>query len=86
LVPEGNFLEVRYEDLVASPAEVMRGVYDGLRLGGFDEARPRVEAFWREQAGYQTNRFPPLDPAVRAEIARRWGDVIERYGYAPPLQ
>jgi omega-hydroxy-beta-dihydromenaquinone-9 sulfotransferase len=86
LVPAGNFLEVRYEDLIAAPAEVMRRVYDGLRLGEFDEARPRLEAFWQQQAGYQTNRFPPLAPALQAEIARRWGAVIERYGYSPPTE
>lgn len=87
LVPTGNFLEVKYEDLIADPIKVMRRVYEELRLGGFEEARERIEAFWRGQAGYQTNRFAPLAPAHQAEIARRWGDVIDRYGYAgPPRQ
>jgi hypothetical protein len=31
-------------------------------------------------ADYQTNRYE-LTPELRAEITRRWGDVIRRYGY-----
>jgi hypothetical protein len=32
-------------------------------------------------SGYKTNRYPELSPELRAEIARRWGHVIQRYGY-----
>ena len=39
------------------------------------------QAFWREQAGYQTNKYKPLDQGLRDEITRRWGVVIEGYGY-----
>jgi hypothetical protein len=81
LVPAGNFHELRYEDLVADPIGQMRKLYETLHLDGFEEMQPRLEAFWREQVGYQTNRYPQLAPELRAKIAARWGDVIERYGY-----
>ncbi len=84
LVPAGNFHELKYEGLIARPTEEMAKVYDALRLGGFDEVRPKLEEYQRAQSGYQTNRFPPLKPELREEIAKRWGEVIERYGYAPP--
>jgi hypothetical protein len=32
-------------------------------------------------AGYQPNRYKELAPELRADIDRRWGEVIGRYGY-----
>ena len=39
---------------------------------------------FEEDKGYKTNRYPNLSAETRAEIARRWAAVIERYGYAAP--
>jgi hypothetical protein len=81
ILPPGHFHEMRYEDLVADPVTELRRMYSGLGLGDFEPARPHVEDYLRLQAGYQTNRYKPLPPAVETEITRRWGDVIRRYGY-----
>jgi hypothetical protein len=81
LIPPGQFHEVMYEDLIADPLGRMQALYDDLNLGGFEEARPRFEAYLRENAGYQTNRFPKLSDLQRETITRRWGPVIDRYGY-----
>jgi hypothetical protein len=84
LVPRGNFHELRYEDLIADPLGRMRGVYEALGLGGFEAFLPRLEAHLRANAGYRTNRYRELSPEVRTEVRRRWGAVIERYGYDAP--
>jgi hypothetical protein len=84
VIPPGQFHELRYEDLIARPFEEMQRLYERLELGGFEAYRPRLEAYWRDQAGYQTNRYSKLSDELRGEIRRRWGAVIERYGYAAP--
>src|SRR5262249_52417266 len=83
-VPPQHFHELRYEDLIADPVGRLRRLYDALGLDGFDQARPHLEQYWREHAGYQTNHYPQLTPAEHAEITRRWGKVIEHYGYGVP--
>jgi omega-hydroxy-beta-dihydromenaquinone-9 sulfotransferase len=81
LVDPGRFHELRYEDLVRDPVGRLRAVYEALGLGGFEEYRPRLESYLAAQAGYHTNRYD-LEPKLRDEITRRWGDLIRRYGYA----
>jgi omega-hydroxy-beta-dihydromenaquinone-9 sulfotransferase len=81
LVAPERFHEMRYEDLIRDPEGQMHLLYERLQLGGFEEALPRIRKYLAEHAGYQTNRYPSLTPELRAEITRRWGAVIERYGY-----
>ena len=71
---------MRYEELVRDPVGELQKVYSALELDGFEEARPRVEQYLRQTDGYETNKYA-ITPEQRAEIDRRWGDVIRRYGY-----
>jgi hypothetical protein len=81
LVDPARFYELRYEDLVRDPVGQMRALYEHLKLGSFERVRPRLQSYLASLAGYETNRYK-LTPEQRAEIARRWGTVIRRYGYA----
>jgi hypothetical protein len=80
LLDPAHFYELRYEDLVHDPVAQMRQLYTQLGLGGFENVLPRLQRYVAEHAGYKTNRYE-RSPQLRAEIARRWGDVIRRYGY-----
>jgi omega-hydroxy-beta-dihydromenaquinone-9 sulfotransferase len=80
-IPAGHFCEVRYEELIENPLRQMQRVYEELRLGQFDKARPALEAYFAEKADYKTNRYT-LPPETRAEIGRRWQAYIQKYGYA----
>lgn len=80
LVDPSRFFELRYEDLVRDPIGKMEALYDHLGLGGFERVRPQIERYLAENARYETNRYD-LDADRRAEIERRWGAVIRRFGY-----
>lgn len=81
LIPESCWHELRYEDLVADPIGQLRLLYGKLGLGAFDAMVPRVQQYLEATAEYQTNRHE-LAPALLSEITRRWGYVIDQYGYA----
>jgi hypothetical protein len=81
LVADDHFFELRYEDLVRDPLSQLRALYEHLHLGGFDEARPQLEAYLAGVSGYETNRYQ-LTPREHSMITRHWGHIITRYGYA----
>jgi hypothetical protein len=80
-VASDRFYELRYEDLVRNPVDQVERLYEHLGLGKFDEVRPRLEQYVAGLAGYERNRYE-LTPAQREQITKRWGPVIEGYGYA----
>jgi hypothetical protein len=81
LIPAGNLVEVRYEELVTDLVGGMEKVYAGLGLGGFDAVRPRVQGYAARNKNYETNKYP-MPPELRAKVRDRWGDLIEKLGYA----
>jgi len=83
IVPEGQFCEVRYEDLIKNPVDQMKAIYDTLGLGEFEQVRPELDAYVASQADYKTNKYKN-DSKWSGEIRRRWGFFFERYGY--PLE
>jgi len=79
-IPPGNYSEVRYEDLVKTPVEQMRRIYDELGLGRFDQMQPALEAYVASQKDYKTNRWQ-FSAEVKREVGRRWAAFFDRYGY-----
>jgi omega-hydroxy-beta-dihydromenaquinone-9 sulfotransferase len=80
-IPPGNLVEVRYEELVKDLVGGMERVYDGLSLGGFETVRPRIDGYAARNKNYETNKYEQ-SPELRARIRDRWGDIIEKQGYA----
>ncbi len=81
LIDPARFYEMRYEDLVRDPVGEMRGLYEHLGLGGFENLEPRLKSYLAGIAGYETNRYQ-LSPSLTAEITSRLAWVIDKYGYA----
>ncbi len=83
LIPAGNLVEVRYEDLVKDLEGGMEAVYSGLNLDGYDAVRPRIAGYAARNKNYETNKYTQT-PEQRAKIRERWGDIIAKLGYAEP--
>lgn len=79
-IPEGQFHEVRYEELIANPFDQMRELYQRLDLGSFDAVESRLTAYLENTRDYTPNQYE-LTAEQTERITQRWGDVIQRYGY-----
>jgi hypothetical protein len=83
LLDPRQFYELRYEELIADPEGEVRKIYEHFGWGGFDEALPRLRAYWAGVSGYETNKHQ-LTAEERARVSERWGEVIRRYRYDVP--
>ncbi len=80
LIPEQNFYELHYEDLIADPMAQFEEMYRRLELGDFEQARPAVMKYLEGVKNYRTNKYE-LEAGLAAKIQARCGDYLHRYGY-----
>ncbi len=79
-IPAGNLIEVRYEEFVTDLVGNMQKIYEGLKLEGFEDVRPKLEEYAARNKSYETNKYQ-ITGEQRAKIAAHWGDIIAQQGY-----
>lgn len=82
-VDSQHLVDLRYEDLVASPLETLRSLYQQLDLGDFSEVEPHLRKRLEHHREYQPNTHAS-DPELEREILERWAGYAQRYGYLTP--
>jgi hypothetical protein len=82
-LPEGSYVELAYEDLVADPMAALSEIYERLGLEGFEEARPRFAAYLNSVCDYRTNRYDTSAQSA-ALVEAHWSRFLDHWGYARP--
>ncbi len=80
LIPAGNLVEVKYEDLEAAPLDQLRRVYETLSLPGFAEAEPAFRAYLASIADYKKNP-QEIDDNIIAKVNQHWQFALDEWGY-----
>jgi omega-hydroxy-beta-dihydromenaquinone-9 sulfotransferase len=81
-LPPGTMVEIRFEDLEASPVVVLKGVYDELGLPFSKEFEAGINAFMMQNAAFRKNVFS-LNAAEKSLIARELEFQIKSCRYDP---
>ena len=81
LIPAGNLVEVKYEDLDREPLAQLRKIYETLSLPGFAEVEPAFRAYLDSIAGYQKLAHKQLDDSAITKINRNWQFAFDALGY-----
>jgi hypothetical protein len=81
LIPPGNYVEVRYEDLSKAPLDELRKVYETLGLPGFAEAEPAFSAYLDSIAGYKKNVYKEIDNSIIEGVNEHWQFALDALGY-----
>jgi len=81
LIPAGNLVEVKYEDLDREPLAQLRKIYETLSLLGFAEAEPAFRAYLDSISGYQKLAHKQLDDSAITKINRNWQFAFDALGY-----
>ena len=84
LIPPGNFHEVSFGQVEQDPLGTVDNIYRALSLPGFDEARPKIEAYVGTLKDYEKNKLPSLDEPAKQRLRDAWGEYYQRWGYEIP--
>jgi omega-hydroxy-beta-dihydromenaquinone-9 sulfotransferase len=81
LIPDGQFHEIRFEDLERDPVAEMRGLYEHLGIPGFEEFRPSLENYVKSRSNYRKNEYQALPASLRTEISQAWRRSFDEWNY-----
>ena len=80
LIPEGNLIEIKFEDFESDALNMTRKIYDTLSLSGFEQARPAIEEYLNKKKGYKKNKYD-YDPATVEIVEKNWDFALKDWGY-----
>ena len=86
LIPEGNLIEIKYEELVKDPFKHTELVYKELGLQGFAEFAPKLQKYVATLKNYETNKHSDIPEGVRAKIAREAKVCFDNWGYSTKIE
>ena len=80
LIPVGNLIEIKFEDVEADAMTATERIYKELSLPYFDEARPVIEAYINKKKGYKKNKYN-YDSRTVELVENRWGFALDKWNY-----
>ncbi len=83
LIPKNRLIEVRYEELVSNPIEILEKIYEKIGLNGFEKAKPYFEKYLKENKDYKKNKYI-FDEKTINEVKKNWDFSIKKWKYLPP--
>jgi hypothetical protein len=78
LIPEGQLIEVQYEELEANPLEVLKRIYSQLSLPDFEEAKESYLSQLQKEKQYQKFQYEFSEDTFK-RIEERWVTYIQQW-------
>jgi hypothetical protein len=83
LIPPGNLIEIKYEELVENPLKEVERIYKELSLSGFEKAEPHIKKYLEKVENYTTNTYS-INQQDKERIYSYWHGIIDTMGYEKP--
>ncbi len=80
LIPEGNLIEIKFEDYETDPIGQTELIYKSLGLSGFDAARPAIEAYVSKKSGHKKTKYNFEERTIKL-VEQRWAFALKQWGY-----
>jgi hypothetical protein len=83
LVPHGNLIEISFDELEDHPEEIVKEIYEGLKLEGFEDAKPGFDKYFKQTKSYKKNKHM-ISKSQLQKILQEWDFAMKRYNYSVP--
>ncbi|MCA9035368.1 MAG: sulfotransferase [Planctomycetaceae bacterium] len=83
LIPAENLIEIRHEDMTSDPMPLIENVYRKFDLPGWDDLRPRMQAYVDSLQGYVNNEYK-FDDGYLERVSPYLTPFADAHGYKAP--
>lgn len=80
LIPEGNLIEIKFEDFEANAMAMTEKIYKTLSIPGFEEAKPHIAAYLDTKKGYKKNAYKYAPRTVEL-VEKHWDFALKQWDY-----
>lgn len=80
-IPEGNFIDLAFEDLERNPFEEIKKIYGALNLAGFEKAEQAIKQYLESIKNYNKNTYKEMDENLHDKIQSNWKRSFEVWDY-----
>lgn len=81
LIPEGNLVELKFEDFEKDAYGMTEDIYRQLNLPGFEESKDKIAQYLGKKKGYKKNQYKYEDATVHT-VEENWGMALDKWGYS----
>lgn len=85
MIPEGNLIEIGFDEFEKSPMDTMETIYKSLNLEGLEHARSSMESYLDSVKNYARNAYAPLPQEDLDRIHSQWGFWMDEFAYEKVL-
>jgi hypothetical protein len=79
-IPEGNLIEVKFEDFEADAMGMTEKIYRELSIPGFAEAKADIEKYVGGKKGYKKNKYSYNERTVQL-VQENWDFALKQWNY-----
>jgi hypothetical protein len=80
LIPEGNLVEIKYEDFIQHPLENVEKIYTTLGLKNFKTCKKIFSDYATTQKFFKASSYN-VDSTVKEKLSGKWNFVFDEFGY-----
>ena len=79
-IPEGNLMEIKFEDFEADAMAMTEKIYKTLSIPGYEEAKADIEKYVGGKKGYKKNKYQYDERTIQL-VQDNWNFALEQWGY-----
>lgn len=83
LIPKGNLVEIKFENLEAEPLYELESIYDGLNISGYKKSEKAFINYLKPLASYKKNVYE-ISQKIIDKVNSCWNFTIDKWDYEVP--
>ena len=80
LIPDGNLIEIKYEDFIKNPQSELKRIYSTLKIDGYEDVKNKFQDYISGQKNYKSRKYE-IDEKLKNKIYKNWKPIFEKMGY-----